>query len=140
MKKILSVILLFIAIETSAQSKDEIAIRRLLDEQAAAWNRGNIEDFMKGYWKNDSLMFIGKSGITYGWNNTLNNYKKSYPDTTAMGKLSFNIITVKQLSSEHFHIVGKWYLKRSIGNLSGYFTLVFKKIDDAWVIVSDHSS
>ena len=140
MKKILSGILLFIAIETIAQSKDEIAIRRLLDEQAAAWNRGNIEDFMKDYWKNDSLMFMGKSGITYGWNNTLNNYKKGYPDTTAMGKLSFNIITVKQLSFQYFHVAGKWHLQRSIGDLSGYFTLLFKKIDDGWVIITDHSS
>ena len=148
MKKILSGIFLFIAIETIAQSKpvrtgtggDEIAIRRLLDEQTAAWNRGNIEDFMKGYWKNDSLMFIGKSGITYGWNNTLNNYKKGYPDTTAMGKLSFNIIAVKQFSFQYFHITGKWHLQRSIGDLSGYFTLLFKKVKDDWVIVADHSS
>jgi hypothetical protein len=140
MKKILLGILLCIAIESIAQSKDEIAIRRLLDEQAVAWNRGNIEDFMKGYWKNDSLMFIGKSGITYGWKNTLNNYKKNYPDTAAMGKLSFNIIAVKQLSFQYFHVAGKWHLQRSIGDLSGYFTLVFKKIEESWVIIADHSS
>ena len=140
MKKILSGILLFITIETIAQSKDETAIRRLLDEQTGAWNRGNIEDFMKGYWKNDSLMFIGKRGITYGWNNTLNNYKKSYPDTTAMGKLSFNIIAVKQLSFQYFYVTGKWHLQRSIGDLSGYFTLLFKKIEEIWVIIADHSS
>ena len=132
--------LLFIAIETIAQSKDEIAVRQLLNEQTMAWNRGNIEDFMKGYWKNDSLMFIGKSGITYGWNNTLINYKKGYPDTTAMGKLSFTIITAKQLSFQYFHVVGKWHLQRSIGDLSGHFTLIFKKTDDGWVIITDHSS
>ena len=140
MKRILSGILLFIAIETIAQSKDEMAIRRLLDDQATAWNRGNIEDFMNGYWKNDSLMFVGKNGITYGWNNTLNIYKKNYPDTTAMGKLSFNIIALKQLSFQYFHVTGKWLLQRSIGDLSGYFTLTFKKTDDGWVIISDHSS
>jgi ketosteroid isomerase-like protein len=140
MKKILSGILLCIAIETIAQSKDETAIRRVLNEQTLAWNQGNIEDFMKGYWKNDSLMFIGKSGITYGWNNTLNNYKKGYPDTTAMGKLSFTIITAKQLCFQYFHVVGKWHLQRSIGDLNGHFTLIFKKTDDGWVIITDHSS
>lgn len=124
MKKILSGVLLFITIETIAQSKDEIAIHRLLNEQTMAWNRGNIEDFMKGYWKNDSLMFIGKSGITYGWNNTLNNYKKSYPDTTAMGKLSFTVITAKQLSFQYFHVVGKWHLQRSIGDGWSFYSYI----------------
>ena len=85
-------------------------------------------------------MFIGKSGVTYGWKNTLENYKKNYPDTSAMGKLSFNIITVKKLSGEYYHVVGKWHLKRTIGDLSGHYTLLFKKIKGEWVIVSDHSS
>lgn len=119
---------------------DELAIRRILGEQTAAWNRGDIKSFMNGYWKNDSLMFIGKSGITYGWTNTLNNYKKGYPDTTAMGKLSFNIITVKRLSKKYYQVVGKWHLSRSIGDLSGHYTLLFEKINSRWVIIADHSS
>jgi ketosteroid isomerase-like protein len=140
MKSLLLNFLLLIDISSIAQSKDETAIRQLLNEQTVAWNRGNIEDFMKGYWKDDSLMFIGKSGITYGWNNTLNNYKKNYADTTAMGKLSFNIINTKQLSFQYFHVTGKWHLQRSIGDLSGYFTLLFKKIEERWVIIADNSS
>lgn len=119
---------------------DESAIRRILGEQTAAWNRGDIESFMNGYWKNDSLMFIGKSGVTYGWTNTLNNYKKGYPDTTAMGKLSFNIITLKRFSKKYYQVVGKWHLNRSIGDLSGHFTLLFEKINNRWVIIADHSS
>jgi hypothetical protein len=95
---------------------------------------------MKTYWKSDSLMFIGKNGVTYGWNNTLNNYKKNYPDTVAMGKLSFNILSVKRLSTEYFHVVGKWYLQRSIGDLSGHYTLLIKKIKGRWMIIADHSS
>jgi hypothetical protein len=118
----------------------QLAILRILDEQTAAWNRGDIEGFMNGYWKSDSLMFIGKSGVTYGWTNTLNNYKKSYPDATAMGKLSFDIITVKRLSKKYCQVVGKWFLKRSIGDLSGHFTLLFEKINSRWVIIADHSS
>lgn len=123
-----------------AQSKDETAIRQLLNEQTLAWNQGDIGRFMKTYWENDSLMFIGKSGVTYGWINTLNNYKKNYPDTAAMGKLSFDILLVKRLSFEYFQVVGKWRLERSIGNLSGHYTLLLKKINGKWVIIADHSS
>lgn len=123
-----------------AQSKDEIAIRKVLNEQTAAWNTGDLEKFMVGYWENDSLMFIGKSGVTYGYTNTLNNYKKGYPDTAAMGKLLFNIIKVKKLSSKYYQVIGKWMLKRSIGDLSGHYTLLFQKINNRWVIIADHSS
>ena len=100
MKKAFLLIFLLNSVILFAQSKNELAIRKVLSTQTDAWNRGDIENFMIGYWENDSLMFIGKGGVTYGWTNTLNNYKKSYPDTTAMGKLSFNIITVKQLSKK----------------------------------------
>ena len=140
MRNIFFVISLFISSVVSAQSSDEAAIRQLLEQQTAAWNKGDLNEFMKGYWQNDSLMFIGKSGISYGWTNTLNNYKKGYPDTAAMGKLTFNLVLLKPLSPEFFHVVGKWNLERTIGNLSGHFTLLFRKIDGQWWIISDHSS
>lgn len=147
MKNYLFLAFIFFAGVCSAQSKsdrsadgDEIAIRQLLDAQTQAWNLGDINSFMKTYWQSDSLMFIGKSGVTYGWTNTLNNYKKNYPDTTAMGKLSFNVLLVKRLSSQYFHVTGKWYLHRSIGDLSGHYTLLLKKIKGKWVIIADHSS
>lgn len=148
MKKHLSIFLVLLVSICSAQTKppssgkdaDEIAIRRLLDKQTQAWNRGDIETFMETYWKSDSLVFIGKSGVTYGWNNTLKNYKKGYPDTTAMGKLSFDILLVKRLSFQYFQVIGKWHLQRSIGDLSGHYTLLIKKIKGKWVIVADHSS
>ncbi|MGZ8557100.1 MAG: YybH family protein [Chitinophagaceae bacterium] len=124
----------------TSTDKDEQAIRQLLSYQTVDWNRGDIESFMKTYWQSDSLMFIGKKGITYGWTNTLNNYKKNYPDTIAMGKLSFNIILVKRLSFQYFHVTGKWELQRSIGNLSGHYTLLLKKIKGRWLIIADHSS
>jgi ketosteroid isomerase-like protein len=140
MKKYLVFLFLMSALWCTAQSKDESAIREILREQTQAWNQGNIERFMKTYWENDSLMFIGKNGVTYGWLNTLNNYKRNYPDTVAMGKLSFTILSVKRLSSVYFHVVGKWHLQRSIGNLEGYYNLLFQKIRDRWVIIVDHSS
>ena len=110
------------------------------DFTVTTWNRGDVDAFMVGYWENDSLMFIGKSGITYGYKNTLANYKKNYPDTTVMGKLTFTLIKVKQLSPEYFHVTGKYYLTRTIGDASGHFTLMFRKINGKWVIISDHSS
>jgi hypothetical protein len=131
---------IFFVTSSFAQSADEKNIRNVLSSQVTAWNAGNIGDFMKGYWQNDSVMFIGKSGITYGWQNTLNNYKKNYPDTVTMGKLSFDLLEFKQLSPVYYFVVGKWHLQRSIGNAGGLFTLLFKKINSHWFIVADHSS
>lgn len=140
MKNVLLVFLLAFANAVSAQSKDESAIRQLLDQQTAAWNRGDVANFMQGYWENDSLMFIGKSGVTYGWTNTLNNYKKGYPDAAAMGQLTFTLIQVKRLSKKYYHVTGKWFLKRSIGDVGGHYTLLLEKINGRWVIIADHSS
>jgi ketosteroid isomerase-like protein len=132
---------------TFAQSKpappsggDDVIIRNALQEQRLAWNAGDINRFMGTYWQSDSLMFIGKSGVTYGWQKTMDNYKKGYPDTAAMGKLDFDILEVKRLSVLYFFVVGKWHLTRSIGDVGGHFTLLFKKIKNKWVIVADHSS
>lgn len=141
MKKVtLFISMLIFSAAVLAQSKDKTAILKVLTEQDAAWNRGDLTGFMQGYWKSDSLMFIGKSGITYGWQKTLDNYKKGYPDTTAMGKLNFEYIEIKRLSVNYFFVVGKWHLTRTIGNLDGAFTLLMRKIKGSWVIVKDHSS
>lgn len=123
-----------------AQSIDEIAIRQLLNKQTLAWNAGDKKAFMEGYWKNDSLMFIGKSGVTYGWQNTLDRYEINYPDSSTMGKLHFDLIEVKRLSAIYFYVTGKWYLSRSIGDISGHYTLLLRKIKGRWYIVTDHSS
>ena len=124
----------------TAQSREESIIRVALEEQRQAWNTGDLERFMGTYWQDDSLMFIGKSGVTYGWQNTLNNYKKGYPDTAAMGKLQFDILELKRLSVMYFFVVGKWHLTRIIGDAGGHFTLLFKKVKNKWLIVADHSS
>lgn len=124
----------------SAQNKDEQAIRNILARQTRDWNQGNIDAFMKGYWNNDSLLFVGKNGPTYGYRTTLENYKKNYPDTTVMGKLHFTILKVEAFSPGIYFVLGKWELARTIGNVSGHYTLIFRKIKGEWVIVSDHSS
>ena len=140
MKKTLFAFLILFSIKSVAQQSEEAAIRQLLDRQTTSWNRGDVEGFMQTYWKSDSLMFIGKSGITWGWQQTLNNYKRGYPDTAAMGKLAFDIIQIKPLSPDHYFVVGKWMLKRSIGDLSGHYTLLLRRINSEWKIVADHSS
>jgi len=141
MKKVLLTSLIIVSFfSIFAQSQDETAIKKVMDAQVIAWNDGNINNFMKTYWQNDSLMFIGKSGVTYGWQRTMDNYKKNYPDKAAMGRLSFDLLELKPLSSFYYFVVGQWHLQRSSGSIGGYFTLLFKKINGEWLIIVDHSS
>ena len=139
MKRVWTIACLLLLTSLTAGAQ-EVEIRALLQKQTESWNRGDLEGFMEGYWKNDSLMFIGKSGITYGWQKTLDNYKKGYPDKTAMGELNFTLIQIKRLSARYYSVVGKWHLKRTIGDIGGHYTLLIKKINGNWVVVSDHSS
>ena len=140
MKKGLLVVLLFTTMMAAAQKTEEAEIRQLLAVQTSAWNRGDLEGFMQTYWKSDSLLFIGKNGVKWGWQETLHNYKKGYPDTTAMGKLSFDILVVKKLSPDYYYVVGKWMLSRTIGDLTGHYNLLLQTINGQWLIVADHSS
>jgi len=111
-----------------------------MDEQVECWNNADIACFMEGYWKSDSLKFIGKSGITYGWKNTLENYKKSYPDKAAMGKLTFELVSIEALASDIVLLIGKWHLLRVADELGGHYSLIWKRIEGKWVIIADHSS
>ena len=140
MKQLLLITLLFISCKAPAQVNEEKEIRKILALQTEAWNKGDIEGFMQTYWKSDSLMFIGKNGLKRGWQTTLENYKKSYPDKAAMGKLSFDLLELKQLSPDYYYVVGKWMLARTIGDLSGHFDILLRKIAGHWVIIADHSS
>ncbi len=121
-------------------AEDAAAIQKVMAAQSEAWNRGSIDDFMKGYWKNDSLLFIGQSGISYGYMNALNNYKKNYSDADKMGKLFFTLLKINKLSPDYCFVIGKWFLKRKAGDVGGIYTLLFRKIDGRWVIVADHTS
>lgn len=141
MKPFIFCVLLCTAVITaSAQQGNEKAIRNLLLHQTESWNRGDIEGFMQTYWHSDSLTFIGKSGVTRGWQKTLDNYKRNYPDKAAMGILSFDIIEVQKLSPEYYYVTGKWMLQRAADAPSGHYTLLLRKIKGTWKIVSDHSS
>lgn len=133
-------LLLLSATAATAQSNDETEIRMLLQTQTESWNRGDLEGFMQTYWSSDSLLFIGKNGVVWGWQKTLDNYKRSYPDKAAMGTLAFEIIQVKKLSDVYYHVTGKWMLQRATDAPSGHYTLLLRKLNGSWKIVSDHSS
>lgn len=134
---ILSTLFCFFMLLLPAQPEKEIA--SVLDQQLQAWNAGDIEGFMAHYWKSDSLQFITKNGITKGWQQTLDRYKKGYPNREAMGKLAFTIYSVELLSDRAALVIGKWKVD-STKSQEGHFNLLFKKIDNRWVIVLDHTS
>ena len=123
-----------------AQQSDKQKITALLATQTGAWNKGDITAFMQTYWHSDSLLFIGKNGVNYGWQATLNRYRKTYPDTVSMGKLDFKLLELRPLAADVYLLVGKWHLQRSIGDLQGHFSLLVKKFNDEWKIIADHSS
>src|SRR5258708_11499200 len=100
MRILLAVSFLFLTAAGHAQSKDELAIRKVMADQAEARNRGSIDDFMKGYSQSDSLLFIGQSGITYWYTNALNNYKKNYANSDKIGKLFFTPLKINKLSPD----------------------------------------
>lgn len=140
MIQIILFILLPVALFAQRNRTEEQSIRKVMLEQQEAWNRADIESFMEGYWKSDSLKFIGRNGITYGWQPTLENYKKGYPTPAAMGKLTFTILSLEILSSTSAYMIGRWQLKRQTDEPGGHFTLLWRKINGKWVIVADHTS
>lgn len=119
---------------------DWAAIQAVLKAQEKAWNEGNINEFMQGYWKSEKLKFVGKSGVQNGWQATLDRYLKNYPDRAAMGKLSFDLVHHEMLAKNTYVVIGKWHLQRDNDEPQGYFTLIFKKIKGKWYVIHDHTS
>ncbi len=142
MKKYFAVFCLFFVLQAGlAQTPaDEKAIKEIMERQIECWNNGDLECFMNSYWKSDQLMFIGSKGLTYGWQKTLDNYKNSYPTKEIMGKVDLSVVELTPLAEDAYFCVGKWSLSRSSTDLSGHFTLLWRKIGGEWVIVADHSS
>ncbi|NTE02175.1 nuclear transport factor 2 family protein [Agrobacterium tumefaciens] len=141
MKIKILITLLICSVGAFAQSpKDKQAILDVLEMQRIEWNKGNLETFMEGYVKSDSLLFVGSSGPTYGWQKTLDNYKKTYSGKAGMGMLTFGIKKVDFLNQDVAFVLGSWHLKREKDEPKGYFTLLFKKLNGEWKIFVDHSS
>lgn len=145
MQKITVLILgLFLACSGVAQSrisdKDKNEISSLLQKQVDAWNNGDLNTFMETYWKSDSLVFVGGNGPTFGWQKTLENYKRRYPTRDEMGQTHFTIIRMSKIDKKTVFVIGRYELTRKSGDLAGHFTLVIQKMNEKWFIISDHSS
>lgn len=138
-------LILFLFVAISCQSglniqKNKMEIAWVLFDQQNAWNRGDIEGYMSGYIKSDSLRFASGSNVSYGWETTLNRYQNSYPDKATMGELVFSDIDIELISKDAALVFGKWELKRENDHPWGLFTLLFKKTDQGWKITHDHTS
>ena len=125
-------------------SSAESEIRAMLDAQVTAWNRGDIEGFMTGYWKSDKTTFLGSGKVTRGWQGLLERYKKGYPDKKAMGTLAFSELEINLLGRDAAFIIGNWQLEREKDGkpdrTGGVFTLIARRFPEGWRIVSDHTS
>lgn len=140
MKKLLLICLFFVS-TTLCLAQDREAVIKVLSEQQDAWNKGDIEGFMQGYWKSDSLLFVSKTEPLHGWQAMLDRYKRTYPGKAGMGELSFKIVKVDMLDDHNAFVLGGWGLKLENGKTpGGYFTLWFRKINGEWKIVCDHTS
>lgn len=139
---LLTIALSLAAISISAQSrpKDEAAIRKVMEDQSTAWNRGDLEGFMEGYWKSDKLTFLSGTNVTRGWQPTLDRYKKSYDSRAKMGMLNFSGLEITFLSKKSAVVLGNWELKREKDTPGGKFTLTWRKFKEGWRIILDHTS
>ena len=115
------------------------AIQAVLEDQSEAWNRGDVDAFMCGYWKSPELTFVSGGTVTHGWQRTLDRYHERYPSRAAMGQLTFSGLNVRELSRDAALVSGRWVLDRT-NPVGGRFTLLFRRKDDGWVIVYDHTS
>jgi len=138
LQRVLAALLLLVTCHVNAVPTDDIT--QMLKGQEDAWNRGDLNAYMQGYWKNEQLRFVSDGKCSYGWEAALAAYKKKYPNKEALGELKFTIKEIKMLSNYAAMVVGRWDLRRAKDAPSGVFTLLVEKIEDRWVITMDHSS
>lgn len=127
---------------TGHDEASEAAIRAVLNEQVEAWNRGDLEGYMAGYWMSPELTFASGATPTKGWTSTLERYRKAYKSQgKQMGTLAFDGVMIEMLSPDAAFVRGQWKLAMSGGKSPhGLFTLVVRKFPNGWRIVHDHSS
>jgi hypothetical protein len=137
-------VMLFPIPKSSAQlgvvADDQGAIRKILDAQQSAWNEGNVDTFLEGYWHSPNLTFSGSGGIARGWDGVLARYKKNYPDRAAMGHLDFSDLEFRFLGKDAALVLGHWHLSRAQGDIGGVFSLVWQRFPEGWRIIHDHTS
>jgi|SRR6516162_11927931 len=119
---------------------DSDAIKAVLEAQQAAWNRGDIRAFLRGYWDSPELTFAGSDGIVRGYDGLAERYRAHYPDKQTMGELQFSGLEMRQLGSDSVLVLGQWHLRRTIGDAGGVFSLVFHRFPAGWRIIHDHTT
>lgn len=147
MKKLLTVIFLLTlfvsckqeATQTVSEETEKQEILSVMKAQEEAWSNHDLEGFMQGYWKSDSLKFYGRNGITFGWQKTLDNYKKGYPTKEHSGTLTFKINDISKITNGAYSVMGEYHLKRPVGDADGVFMIIFKNIQGEWKIIADTS-
>ena len=116
-------------------------IETAMAAQEKCWNTGDLECFMAPYWHSERLTFVTSKGVTTGWQATLDRHKKSYPTQKAMGQLTFGVLSMETIGSDHIYMIGTWELvKEDQEDAKGLFTLIWKHIEGKWQIIADHSS
>ena len=139
--KSFAVVAVMVLVSTVHAGEPAKAIRQVLDEQAVAWNKGDLIGFMAGYLKSDDLSFYSGNSKTAGWKATLQRYQKKYQaDGKEMGKLSFTELTVELLGSDHALVRGRFTLELGKERPTGIFTHVMKRLPEGWKIIHDHTS
>ena len=147
MKKLLTVVFLltlFVSckqevVKTVSEETEKQEILSVMKAQEEAWSNHDLEGFMRGYWKSDSLKFYGRNGVTFGWQKTLDNYKKGYPTKEHSGTLTFKINDISKITEGAYSVMGEYHLKRPVGDADGVFMIIFKKIQGEWKIIADTS-
>ena len=140
MKRLLFIALLVVLSCSKNNATDIDAIKQVLTTQQICWNNGDIDGFMLGYWNSDKFKFSWVNGIEYGWENALEKYKISYPTKESMGEFNFEILDVKLTSDTTAVLDGEWELIRKNDNPKGSFILIFQKIENNWLIISDYTT
>jgi uncharacterized protein (TIGR02246 family) len=146
MKNLIITVILLCSLTTlsSAQNQKDAksiaAIRAVMEAQAAAWNRGDLETYMDGYARSADTVFVSGDRVTRGWQTVLERYKKAYDSREKMGALTFSDLEITILSKDAAIVLGRWHLQRSKDEPHGRFTLLFRKMNGAWKIVHDHTS
>jgi len=120
--------------------RDRAAIQQICDAQQAAWNHGDVNAFMDGYWRSPDVTFSGTSGVVRGWDAVLARYKKAYADRETMGQLQFSDLEIRFLGADAALVLGRWHLTRAKGDVGGVFSLVWQRLPEGWRIIHDHTS
>jgi hypothetical protein len=139
-RNFIGLIVFLFSFSALSQSKEVKEVLDCMQQQESAWNNFSIEGFMNYYWNSDSLMFIGSKGITFGWKQTLENYKKNYKTPELMGVLTFTNLSAEKISDDAVYIIGRWQIQRKELAIGGNYSLLWRKLNGKWVITRDHTS